>query len=118
MSDRLAELRRQRALVQTHLAWLDAEIARTAGTLPPAAPASSASAAPAAAAGGALPPVAATEDPPRMVAAADTILEEYRVPESTLKSDVRKGCFLYFIAAFAAVAAGVLVLYFLFRAAR
>lgn len=29
VSDRLDELRRQRALVQQHLAWLDAEIART-----------------------------------------------------------------------------------------
>ena len=30
MSDRLAELVRQRALVQEHLAWLDREIARAA----------------------------------------------------------------------------------------
>ncbi len=117
MSDRLAELRRQRALVQTHLAWLDAEIARAAGatttTLPPAAPAPTV-AVPSAA----LPAVPATEDPPRMTPVADTILEEYRVPEASLKNDVRKGCLLYFAAALAAVAAGVVVLYFLFRAAR
>jgi hypothetical protein len=120
MSDRLAELRRQRALVQTHLAWLDAEIAREAGpapALPPATPATI-PAAPPSVSDGALPALSATEEPPRMTPAADTILEEYRVPESALKSDVRKGCFLYFAAALAAVAAGVVVLYLLFRAAR
>ncbi|HZP60009.1 MAG TPA: hypothetical protein VFB27_06750, partial [Opitutaceae bacterium] len=50
-SDHLSELRRQRALVQEHLAWLDREIAAAAGettplTLapkPPGPPAASAS---------------------------------------------------------------------------
>lgn len=40
MADRLAELRRQRALLQVHLAWLDREITRaggdpTTGSFPP-----------------------------------------------------------------------------------
>jgi hypothetical protein len=45
--------------------------------------------------------------------AADAILEEYRVAPDTLKTDIRKGCLLYFIGALALVALGVSVLYFL-----
>ncbi len=110
MSDRLAELRRQRALVQSHLTWLDAEIARESGSAPTgAAPATAThpTALPA------LVPAPSFEDPPPMTPVADTILQEYRVPETALKSDVRKGCFLYFIAALAAVAVGVVLLYLL-----
>ena len=32
--------------------------------------------------------------------AADAILEEYRVAPDTLKTDIRKGCLLYFVGAF------------------
>ena len=50
---------------------------------------------------------------PATPAAADALLDEYRVAPDTLKTDVRKGCFLYFAAALLAVAATVVILYFL-----
>jgi hypothetical protein len=114
-SPRLAELRRQRALVQEHLAWLDREIAAAGGTgasttaqpaadnRPPVAPSTTGLT-------GAAPAAVAAVD-----TAADAILEDYRTPASKLQQDVRLGCFMYFAAALVAVGAGVVVLYFLLR---
>ena len=125
MSDRLAELRRQRALMAEHLAWLDREIAGT-GEKAPSVAALSASV-PAAhhpvAAPTATPtapadptPAAATAPAtavaPEVAAAADAILEEYRVQPDSVHTDVKKGCFLYFAAAFALLAAVVTILYY------
>lgn len=116
-ADRLAELHRQRALLREHLAWLDREIAEAsprgdlpAPPLPPAAPASPPA--------GVLPtppaPVkaesAATVSPAAL--APEAILDEYRVAPDTLRTDVRKGCFLYFVGAFAVLAVCVMVLYY------
>jgi hypothetical protein len=118
MSDRLAELRRQRALVLEHVAWLDREIA-AATPLSPIADRSipplvaSPQPTPAVAEPGALPVAAAPVGPE-----ADAILDDYRVPETSLKSDVRKGCLLYFVGAFLLVGLGVVALYFLFQARR
>ena len=113
MSDRLAELRRQRALVQEHLAWLEREIAQAertpveAATFPPpfAAPAFRATSP--VESGLAAPPVM-----PAGTEAADQILDKYRVPATSVQSDVRKGCFLYLVAAFLLVGAVVTILYF------
>jgi len=128
MPDRHQELLRQRALVQAHLAWLDREIAQ-------AAPPASVSAGPVAPSGLRLSPSRApanttlrhTADAilghaaagvplataPRDITQADAILDEYRVPPAALKTDVRKGCFVYFVLALVLVAAGVTALYFL-----
>ncbi|MEO5957921.1 MAG: hypothetical protein ABIZ49_12405 [Opitutaceae bacterium] len=109
MPDRLAELRRQRALVQDHLAWLDREIAATSAVRP-----SDPSPAP-------LRPVASTampitaNAPTENPAEAETILEQYRVPATMMKQDVRKGCLLYFAGALALLALGVAILFFVFR---
>ena len=112
MPDRLVELRRQRALVQEHLAWLDREI--VAAENAPSAPAAATavrdarpgpSAAPVAVARtGNLAPVAAPSP--------DAILEEYAVAPGTVKSEVRKGCLLYFVAALALLVLVIAVLYF------
>lgn len=113
MPDRLAELRRQRALVQEHLAWLEREIAATesaggkiAAEVRPAIPASplprpSASPAP------------ITPPSPPSDASIDKLLEQYRSAPGSVKQDVRKGCLLYFALALAVFAASVAVLYFL-----
>ncbi len=61
---------------------------------------------------GTLPPA---ETPPAVEAVADEILEQYRVAPDSMKTDVKKGCFLYFFAALALVAVGVVVLYFIFE---
>src|SRR3954470_22363220 len=100
MPDRLAELRRQRALIAEHLAWLDRQIAEAGGSSVPAAqpalqptptpatplgptplpkvePAAVVAAAlKASAAAAANPPEA-----PEVTAKANAILDEYRQPD-------------------------------------
>lgn len=134
MSDRLQELLRQRALVQQHLAWLDGEIAEASGdhtdasrptaprqafptpVTPPIAASSYVASQAAAtirhAASTPVSPAVRADDNPSVAAAADAILAEYRVEPSSLKTDVRKGCFLYFFGALAFVAIVVTVLYY------
>lgn len=121
MSERLAELRRQRALVQEHLAWLNGEIlsvekqlgpqnseiappikiVQLAPAHPPAAPAMTPSS---------LPPAGAAVEP-----LAEAIYEEYKVPPETLRTDVRKGCLLYFVGALVVLTLAVTALYFALR---
>lgn len=119
MSDRLQELRRQRALVQEHLAWLDREIAAAAPAIAmPESPwPAKTPAAPPAPLAPSVVPVAvgapAAEILPAEVAAtADAILDEYRVQPDNLKTDVKKGCFLYFFAALGLVVLAVFAFYF------
>lgn len=131
MSDRHQELLRQRALVQAHLAWLDHEIAHatpTTPTVPPSASGLRLKSSPSptnatlrytadailghAAAGSPLPTA------PRELAQADAILDEYRIPPDALKTDIRKGCFVYFVLALVMVAAGVTGLYLLLSKGR
>lgn len=95
MSDRLAELRRQRQLMQEHLAWLDREIATETGKAAPAA---------ATPAGPAPVPPAETD--------ADALIAQYSASPESLHQDVRKGCLLYFALASVALIALVAVLYF------
>ena len=131
MSDRLRELLRQRALLQEHLAWLDREIDAAAGK--PASPAGLAAPAPSVAVSSApvaLPAPASSPAPalpaaaiPRIIAGiatprieaapiSDAAFERYRVEPRTVQQDVRKGCFLYFAAAFVLLGLGVTVLYY------
>lgn len=123
MPDRLDELRRQRALIREHLAWLDRQIEEATGgraesPLPPAAaplqenPAlASALVAAALKAKSVAPP----PESPAVAPDAEAILREYEVPPATLRTDVRKGCFLYFAAALVFVAVTVVILYFALR---
>jgi hypothetical protein len=130
MSDRLQDLLRQRALIQEQLAWLDREIASAsaadATTTPAPAPApqparaplpqpgylASQAAAIAAHQAAARAPATDRGENPAVAAAADAILEKYRVQPDSLKTDVRQGCFLYFFGALAAVAVIVVGLYY------
>ena len=97
-ADRLAELRRQRALAQEQLAWLDREIAAqsTGETTKSAGHSASPSVAPPA-------------------ASVDTLMDDYRVPPAALHQDVRKGCFVYFALALAVLVIVTLGLYFALR---
>lgn len=123
MSDRLAELRRQRALVAEHLAWLDDEIEHASGrSSSPSPTLASTSARPATAivtaalkAGVPIAQEAAPLESPAAIASADAILDEYRVAPKALQSDVRKGCLLYFAVAFVLLGLGVIGLYLAFR---
>jgi len=117
MSDRLAELVRQRALVQEHLAWLNREIAAVAEakkgqpakeTIPPT-PAStdSAKATPMSAAN----PISAADVPTE----ANEIIARYQATPATVRQDVRKGCLLYFATAVVVLGLVVVGLYFALR---
>jgi hypothetical protein len=137
MSDRLAELRRQRALVQQHVEWLDREIAAETARLNPAQAGAKiaavvAAAAPAVATTPAVMPSAVAAPIAKTLASnpslhstppvnvpevaadpeAERILDEFRTTPGSLHQDVRKGCFLYFAAALALLAAIVALLYF------
>ncbi len=108
MSDRSDELRRQRALLTEHLAWLDREIAAEGG-IPRTAPL--ADAAPPPIAGPAFRPA-----PPVEARDADAILAEYSKPVASIASQTKRGCVLYFLAALALLAALVTGIYLFARA--
>ena len=122
MSDRLDDLRRQRALVAEHLAWLDREIAAAQPAAPkpappapvaaPAVPSTRKEGFHAPAAPATTPPGVARSGPTKDDRQADDILSNYRVEPNAMKSDIKKGCFLYFFGALALVALVVAVLYF------
>lgn len=118
--DRLAELRRQRALVAQHLAWIDAELT-AAGTGQPPTPATSAGLpetvdlerAPSS------PPVssppALPEADPSVVLAnarADEIIERYRATEALDPAATKRGCLLVIGALFALGGAVLLAIYY------
>lgn len=142
-ADRLPELRRQRAQIQDHLAWLDREIAAEEKKAPPpgasaaqigganatrplgAPPAAAAaeadvSAAPAqctrTTASPAAPATSSGGTPAANAAKeAEAVMDEYRVPAADLQKDVRNGCLLYFAAAVLILAGIVAVLYYALR---
>ncbi|MDE3084872.1 MAG: hypothetical protein KGJ37_06620 [Verrucomicrobiota bacterium] len=89
--DRLQELRRQRALVQEHLNWLEHEIVRLTGK--------------AASAPSALPAEKTPSD-------AEAILEQYSGESRSAASTARRGCLFAFFIALGFFALGVIALYF------
>ncbi|KRP37533.1 MAG: hypothetical protein ABS34_02420 [Opitutaceae bacterium BACL24 MAG-120322-bin51] len=119
MSEKLSELRAQRDLIQTHLTWLDAQIARAEGSAmqhaaspdqPPAVPCAAA-------------PTPTTVEAPAVVAAQHSASHDPTIPTvsvfkideerhlTSTTSDVRRaqiGCFLFF------VGGALLFLFFLF----
>jgi hypothetical protein len=127
MTDRIAELARQRQLVQQHLAWLDRQLADAAqqSVGQPIESSATRDNVPAAtpivpdlranAATTALPPSTSGAVPPRDAAEADEIMDQFRVTPAAVKSDVRKGCFIYFVAAFLLLGLGITAVYFIFR---
>ncbi|HSY54793.1 MAG TPA: hypothetical protein VK785_10120 [Opitutaceae bacterium] len=96
--DRLQELRRQHALVQEHLAWLDREIASTAGGAAPAP----------AIQGQPIVPVADGGD-------IDALIESYKAEARSTPATVRRGCFFAFAAALLLFFLCVLALYLYIR---
>lgn len=120
MPDRLAELVRQRALVEEHLAWLNRQIAEVAprSTAPVTIPVKPAmaettvvDASPRPLTPVTPPPAAEPMEYAPAAADAEAIMAKYQIPSSALKDDVRKGCFLYFAAAFVVLGLGVTLLY-------
>jgi hypothetical protein len=122
--DRLAELRRQRALVAQHLAWLDSELAAAeTGKAPAPSPASPpASVVPAAPVDNETPSASsasnATPEPdldPAVALAnarADEIIERYRATEAYDPATAKRGCLVLVGALFALGGAVILAIYY------
>lgn len=92
MSDRLDEFRRQRALVQQHLEWLDAEIAAEANRDRPAAsPVSAPRAAPANNTRSPIESIALRESPE-----LEALLAAQKSAPANSAADVKRGCFVAF----------------------
>ncbi|HEX2862658.1 MAG TPA: hypothetical protein VHN79_13510 [Lacunisphaera sp.] len=106
MSDRLTELRRQRALLHEHLEWLDREIARESAAAGSSSPR-------------AAKPASATPSPAPLKKASfpneDLLLEQYQSSGASIHSEVKRGCMIYFFAAFALLAIGVIAFYLVWR---
>lgn len=117
MSDRLADLQRQRALAQEQVAWFDREIAKETGQVTPPAPALAAPVMPVAtAATPVIPrPTAAAADEAAARAAQDIIAQyqDGHSPQSAAK-DMKRGCYLAFFFALGAVALIFLTAYFIY----
>jgi hypothetical protein len=119
--DRIAELRRQRALVAQHLAWIDAElIAAGSGQAPsarhPAALADEGLLAgidPDGAAGAGASETA-PEDPALLLAnsRADEIIERYRATEAIDPKAAKRGCLVLLGAALVLGGAALLAIYY------
>ncbi len=111
MSDRLTELQRQRALAQEQLAWFDREIARESGG-------QAASPAPSAPVGGIASPSGTLQsggESPAADTEAEKILERFRHTGHPVRDEVKRGCFLYFFAAFGLLIFGLAAFWFLRR---
>ena len=122
-NDRLDALRRQRALVAQHLAWLDAEIAAANGAPAPVfppldgpAPASLPPAPPAlpvrADNTDQTPPAAEPDKLALANARATEILEQYAATDRFNPETTRRGCLLFAVAVFLFGVAAVLAVYF------
>jgi hypothetical protein len=106
VSDRLNELRRQRALVEQQLAWLDAEIAaasaKTRPLVPTAQPSTSELASPIES--------ISLHDEPGSAELAELISEQKAAPAQSA-AEVRRGCFVAFGVLLLLLAAAVFALY-------
>lgn len=104
MSDRLDELRRLRAQAQEQLAWFDREIAREEGKDTPRSASACAAA-----------PARSASSVPRSFDVDDTqpdqIIERFTQGRPSIRHEVRRGCFLYFGAAFALLIAALALFY-------
>lgn len=102
MSDRLADLQRQRALAQEQVAWLDREIAKETGLPSATLPAPTA-------------PAAVTPTGTDTAGStADDIIAQYSRSGGNTEKEVKRGCYLYFALTMGAVmlfAAGVYFIY-------
>jgi len=103
-TDRLNELQRQRALAQEQVAWFDREIARESGTIAP----------PASRVPTPTPSTARITTAPSL-ADPERIIEQYQGAPTSIRNEVRRGCFLYTSAATVLLGLGLTALWFIFR---
>jgi hypothetical protein len=113
VSDRLNELRRQRALLQQHMEWLDREIAAASGNARPAPLPLQPPTPQMATSASKLSPiisVSLTETPSPQD--TDALLRQYASDPKDSEASVKRGCWIAFIAAFALLGLVMAVWYF------
>jgi hypothetical protein len=110
------DLQRQRRLVQEHLAWLDAEIAREAGGLQAVQPPPTATKTPLIKAADAATAPSGTGTIAE--ADAETILAQYKSQPADVQSDVKRGCYIVFFAGIALFFALVAFAYWYYPSGR
>lgn len=112
--DRLAELRRQRALVAQHLAWIDSELFEAEAGQPSVPDEPVAIPAPAVTRPPLLPAAEGNNNPAVALAnaKADEIIERYRATEAPDPGSARRGCLLLIGAVFALGGAVLLAIYY------
>ncbi len=112
--DRLAELRRQRALVAQHLAWIDSELFEAEAGQPSAPSAPVAIPAPAVTRPPLLPAAEGNNNPAVTLAhkKAEEIIAQYRATEALDPASTKRGCLLLIGAVFALCGAVLLAIYY------
>jgi hypothetical protein len=98
--DRLQELRRQRALVQQQLAFLDREIASASGEANPAMPAAQIP-----------PPGSAAPSQPAAGGDVDEVIKSFEEESRSDPADAKTGCIWIFVAALVLLALSVFAFY-------
>jgi len=119
MSDRLNELLRQRAIIQEHLTWLDRQIIAESDGISPLAPTPTALSELENGQGQFMPapPVftpASMVEATRTEKEAEAILADYKKDSQRQQSDIKRGCFLYFLGALAFVSLVTFLFYFFY----
>lgn len=112
MSDRLAELQRQRALAQEQVAWFDREIAKETGQAPTTA------AAPVTVVPTTVRLPAPTDFTAKDNAAAreaEDIIAQYQQSPADAAKDAKKGCYMWFVFVMMTVVLCAAGIYFLYR---
>jgi hypothetical protein len=113
MSDSLEALRRQHALVRSHLAWLEAEIARAEGTASSPTPAVT----PTSTLTSSHPPSPEPAPAPAPADSAtvdtDALLARYGTDSAQSPTALRRGCLIVFCGALGLLITAVVVIYFL-----
>lgn len=108
MFDRLQQLRRQKAILEEHLAWIDHEIAEAEGDAPP-------SSIPTISILPSVPGTATTHthatlgepeaDPnTKAMARADEIITQHKIAQASAPDDIRRGCLLLIAIGFSLLA--------------
>ena len=128
MCERLNELLRQRALLDEHLEWLEAEIAAekrkgpvTQEVAPIFTPAPSPTIRPMAApvpAPLAVPPPLIERPAAEVEREAESILEQYRTEQARVGTSVKRGCFGYFFVAMVLLIGALVGFYFYVKTQR
>lgn len=105
MSDRLNELRRQRALVQQHLEWLDAEIAAAANRSRSIAPIPAATTHGSGVAASPIESISLSDAPP--AADFEALVAAQKSAPAQSAAEVKRGCFIAFALVFVALGLAV-----------